>query len=211
MDPIEKHQKVLKDVEDYFDDRVETFGASYKGLDFNSVEAQEIRFDQLLKVIDSGTHFSLNDYGCGFGSLAHYMVKQGYEFDYQGFDISKEMINNGISLIPENKTWEFTSQLEYLKKADYTIASGIFNLRFESKDDDWMDYILDTLKYIYDLSNKGFSFNMLTKYSDKEYMRPDLYYSDPLFFFDHCKRNFSRNVALLHDYELYDFTILVRL
>jgi hypothetical protein len=29
-------------------------------------------------------------------------------------------------------------------------------------------------------------------------------------FFDHCKRNFSRQVALLHDYGLWEFTILVR-
>jgi len=40
--------------------------------------------------------------------------------------------------------------------------------------------------------------------------RPDLYFGDPLLYFDFCKRNFSRNVALLHDYGLYDFTILVR-
>jgi hypothetical protein len=25
-----------------------------------------------------------------------------------------------------------------------------------------------------------------------------------------CKRRFSRNVALLHDYDLYEFTVLVR-
>jgi hypothetical protein len=51
---------------------------------------------------------------------------------------------------------------------------------------------------------------MLTKYSDADRMRGDLYYGDPAFFFDHCKRSFSRNVALLHDYGLYEFTILVR-
>ncbi|MBM3138043.1 MAG: class I SAM-dependent methyltransferase, partial [Chloroflexi bacterium] len=28
--------------------------------------------------------------------------------------------------------------------------------------------------------------------------------------FDYCKVNFSKNVALLHDYKLYDFTIIVR-
>jgi hypothetical protein len=28
--------------------------------------------------------------------------------------------------------------------------------------------------------------------------------------FDLCKRRYSRNVALLHDYEIYEFTILVR-
>jgi len=51
---------------------------------------------------------------------------------------------------------------------------------------------------------------MLTKYSDREYMKEYLYYADPLFIFDYCKRNFSKKVALIHDYELYEFTILVR-
>ena len=43
-----------------------------------------------------------------------------------------------------------------------------------------------------------------------ERMRPDLYYADPCRLFDHCKRRYSRHVALLHDYGLYEFTILVR-
>jgi hypothetical protein len=41
-------------------------------------------------------------------------------------------------------------------------------------------------------------------------MRDDLYYADPRVIFDHCKRSFSRWVALLHDYGLYEFTIIVR-
>jgi len=58
----------------------------------------------------------------------------------------------------------------------------------------------------------GSSFNTLTKYSDTERMeqRPDLFFGDSLYFFDYCKRNFSRIIALLHDHGLYDFTILVR-
>ena len=59
-------------------------------------------------------------------------------------------------------------------------------------------------------SLKGFAFNVLTKYSDKEYMQNNLYYADPLFLFDYCKRNFSQNVALLHDYELYEFTLIIK-
>ena len=59
-------------------------------------------------------------------------------------------------------------------------------------------------------SKHAFSFNLLTKYSDKEFMQDYLYYADPLFYFDYCKRNYSKNVALLHDYYQYDFTILVR-
>jgi len=41
-------------------------------------------------------------------------------------------------------------------------------------------------------------------------MKEELFYADPLYFFDLCKKNFSRNIALLHDYYEYDFTILVR-
>ena len=41
-------------------------------------------------------------------------------------------------------------------------------------------------------------------------MRADLYYADPCFLFDYCKRNFAKDVAILHDYSLYDFTLIVR-
>ena len=45
---------------------------------------------------------------------------------------------------------------------------------------------------------------------DVAFYPADLYYADPLDLFDYCKRNFSKNVALLHDYRLYDFTLIVR-
>ena len=60
------------------------------------------------------------------------------------------------------------------------------------------------------LSRTGFAFNALSLYSDPDRRRPDLYYADPLYWFDHCKRRYCRFVALLHDYPLYEFTILVR-
>jgi len=73
-----------------------------------------------------------------------------------------------------------------------------------------MQYVLDTVSELDRLSNKGFAFNILTSYSDADLMRSDLFYADPCYFFDYCKRNFSKQVALLHDYGLYEFTILVR-
>ena len=97
-----------------------------------------------------------------------------------------------------------------MKQSDYTLASGIFNIRFRATNEDWLKYILETITVMNERSLKGFSFNMLTTYSDRDYMKEELYYGDPCLFFDHCKRNFSKNVALLHDYDQYDFTILVR-
>ena len=94
--------------------------------------------------------------------------------------------------------------------ADYGVASGIFNVRLGRSDAEWRAYLEATLDNLDRTSRLGFSFNCLTSYSDAEKMRDYLYYADPCALFDLCKRRYSRNVALLHDYGLYEFTILVR-
>ena len=104
----------------------------------------------------------------------------------------------------------FFTDKSQLPICDYTVASGIFNFRGEQSFEAWTEYVLDVLTEFNQLSLRGLSSNFLTKYSDADKMRPDLYYADPLFLFDYCKSNFSKNVALLHDYRLYDFTLLVR-
>jgi hypothetical protein len=119
------------------------------------------------------------------------------------------MIENAKKLYP-NTNFLIIAKTENIEKSDYSIASGIFSVKMEHNESEWLSYILSTLEQMNEKSIRGFSFNMLTKYSDKEYMRDDLYYADPLFIFDYCKRNFSKEVALLHDYGLYEFTILVR-
>jgi hypothetical protein len=106
---------------------------------------------------------------------------------------------------------EFFSEKSLLSPADYTVASGIFNVKLDTPESEWLEYILATLKEFRGLSRKAFAFNALTSYSDPEFMRPHLYYADPRHFFDYCQKNFSGMVSLLHDYPLYEFTILVRI
>jgi hypothetical protein len=103
------------------------------------------------------------------------------------------------------------SSEEDLEPADYTIASGVFNVRLDTPTGEWREYVVHTIERLSALSRRGFAFNMLTAYCDAEYMRDDLYYGDPCAFFDLCKRYHSKQVALLHDYGLYEFTVLVRL
>ncbi len=195
----------------YFQERLTSFGATPRGVDWNSETAQEVRFSQLINICPREQPFSLLDYGCGYGALADFLLKRGYPLDrYVGFDILAEMVDQARGLHSELKEASFTSDPSQLTPVDYAIASGIFNIRLETPEEAWTSYVTSVLHQLDHLGQKGFSFNMLTKYSDPEYMKPQLYYADPCFFFDYCKRNFSRNVALLHDYEIYDFTILVR-
>jgi hypothetical protein len=200
------------DIRGYFAGRLEEFGTTPRGVDWNSESSQDVRFAQLAKVINPSQPYSLLDYGSGFGSMYDFLKKQGHNLTYVGFDIVENMCVKGRELHPGEPACLFTSVEESLVPCYYAVASGIFNIRLDCDYDVWTKYVVKTLTRMDGLSENGFSFNLLTKYSDQEYMdkRPDLYYADPLFFFDYCKRHFSRNVALLHDYGVYDFTILVR-
>lgn len=201
---------LLAGVGRYYSDKVRTFGPTARGVDWNSPESQELRFEQLLKVCDLSKPFSINDYGCGYGALAEYMTRGKCTFRYCGFDISADMLSKAIELHREHSRCKFVRDDSDLTVMDYTVASGIFNVRLGTGDSEWMDYVTHALGRLSELSEKGFAFNMLTKYSDPERMRPDLYYADPGRVFDLCKVRFSRQVALLHDYGLYEFTVIVR-
>jgi SAM-dependent methyltransferase len=197
---------LLDAVQRYYSNKVVEHGPTAKGVDWNDAESQELRFEQLLKICDSDTPFTINDYGCGYGALAAYLAGRGYDVAYTGFDISEEMVARARELHDER----FVQRDDELAPADYTVASGIFNVKLEAPVDAWEQHVYRTLSRLDELSRRGFAFNMLTSYSDPERMRPDLYYPDPRVVFDHCKRTYSRWVALLHDYGLYEFTVLVR-
>jgi hypothetical protein len=125
-------------------------------------------------------------------------------------DVSQEMIKVAKQRQNTSDQTRFITSAEPDKLADYGLASGIFNVRLSRSDAEWFDYLQTTLDVLDRTSNLGFSFNCLTSYSDEEKKRDYLYYADPCQLFDLCKRRYSRDVALLHDYDLYEFTILVR-
>lgn len=201
------HQQVSA----YYTQKLATHGPTSQGVDWNSTESQTLRFKQLFKFIDDPTQtFSINDYGCGYGALVHYLTTQQYQFTYTGFDIAEAMIEKARQLFPQTGQYTFTTDKSALTPADYTVASGIFNVKLQTEDTQWRHYILETVQQMWQLSKRGMAFNILTKYSDPEYMRSNLYYADPCFLFDYCKTHLSKQVALLHDYQLYEFTILVR-
>ena len=199
----------LDHVKSYFDQRIQEHGASPRGSDWNSETSQNTRFDQLLKVIEIQT-FSLLDYGCGYGALADYLDVKGFDGTYYGYDILDSAIETARLAHMDKPRRNFFTDKSQLPICDYTVASGIFNFRGDQSFGNWTEYVLGVLSEFNQLSLHGFSSNFLTKYSDADKMRSDLYYADPTFLFDYCKRNFSKNVALLHDYRLYDFTLVVR-
>jgi SAM-dependent methyltransferase len=202
------NKNILEQVNEYYTDKVIQHGTTPQGVDWNGTESQNLRFQVLSNVIEESS-FSVLDYGCGFGSLQQYLKEQHKNsFYYFGFDISAEMIEKAKSLNLPNSF--FSTDIADFSPCDYVIASGIFNVRLQNDAEDWKSYILEVLNTMNGLATKGFSFNMLTTYSDAPFMKDYLYYAEPEFFFKYCKQHFSKQVALLHDYPLYEFSIIVK-
>jgi hypothetical protein len=201
---------LIRNAADYYSQKVTQHGATPQGADWNSAESQELRFCQLLHVCRLDQAFSLNDYGCGYGALLHFLREHSCLGEYCGFDASEIMLRQARYLSQGIGGALFVSDKALLRPRDFTVASGIFNVKQKASSDRWQEYVIATIEEMNSLSLKGFSFNLLTSYSDPEKMREDLYYADPCFFFDYAKRRFAKNVYLLHDYGLYEFTIGVR-
>lgn len=201
---------VLSPVGQYYSEKIKAHGATPKGVDWNDAASQEKRFAQLALVAGRRTAFSLNDIGCGYGALLEFLVSRGHRVQYRGWDISSEMVETARVRHAGRADATFRVGSLPSELADYSVASGIFNVRLGATDSDWLQHIHRTLDEMNQSSVCGFAFNCLSVYSDMDRRRPDLFYADPRELFDLCMTRYARDVALLHDYGLYEFTMLVQ-
>ena len=205
------NESLLSEVASYYSDKLAEHGETPRGVDWNGADSQILRFEELCRVIKGDAqHFSLNDLGCGYGAMFDFLSDRYSISSYLGIDVSEDMVRAAELRYKSRTAARFIAKAEPDEAADYGIASGIFNVRLGRTDAEWFDYLHTTLDLLDRTSHIGFAFNCLTTYSDKDKMQDYLYYADPCMIFDFCKRHYSRNVSLLHDYGLYEFTILVR-
>ena len=202
----------MNDIDKFYQDNLKQFGSTAKGVGWKNDEAQRVRFSQLFKLVTTKEAFSINDLGCGVADFVDFLNGEKANFVYRGYDMMPEMIQRAKNKFADNELvlLQTIANIAEISPADYTIASGIFNIRLITSDEIWLRHILDTITMMNSKSRLGFAFNILSIYSDSEFRKAELYYADPLYLFDYCKRTFTQNVAVLHDYGQYDFTIIVR-
>jgi len=204
----ERKTPSLEAVRDLYERSLEKHGASPKGVGWGDENAHTLRFEKLVGVIDrsNSAPVTVSDLGCGYGAFLDFLLANGIDVNrFRGYDISEQMLQRAAALHPDFE-WVRGSSLDTV--TEYAFACGIFNVCMTEDEDAWRAHIDATLENLDKHSSKGFAFNLLSTYVDFE--ESHLFYGDPGYFFDLCKRRFSRRVALLHDYPLYEWTILVR-
>ncbi|WIH89006.1 class I SAM-dependent methyltransferase [Brachyspira pilosicoli] len=146
----------------------------YKVVDWESEEAQNLRFKALIE------HFNMNgnvllDVGCGVGSLAEYIDKNNINLYYIGIDIMPEMVERAKSktyknISPQFMTMDFFKKTDIKDDVDYIYTSGIFNLNLGNNE----EFLKEAIEAFLLAARKGVCFNLLDisckeKYGDKYY------------------------------------------
>jgi trans-aconitate methyltransferase len=86
---------------------------------------------------------SINDLGCGYGAFYDYLVSKGVKVSlFRGYDISGKMLEEARARVPDG---EFLSGSFLDKTADYSFASGIFNVRLQESEEIWRTHVERTL------------------------------------------------------------------
>jgi SAM-dependent methyltransferase len=196
-------------IAEFYSKKLRQHGARPAGVSWSSLQAQELRFTQLLRLVGSDTTGAVNDYGCGYGALVTRLRRDGYVGDYVGYDVSRDMVRVAADLHQDLPRCRFTSNESDVPRADYTLASGIFHIRLDFPVEAWERHVRETMEHLAEISVKGFAFNLLSAAGDNA-QSEGLFYADPARWLTICLRRFPRRVALLHDYALGEFTVMVR-
>lgn len=210
--PAQSLAPLHADIQRYYTQKVLAHGASPLGVDWTCQPTQELRFVQLLKLCDFRQPFSLNDVGCGYGALLAFLAKRhrGAKVDYLGTDLSQAMIDQAKPSPRPSMRSQFVVADDIPRVADYSVASGIFNVKLNQPTVRWTLFIQQTLAGMHAASRLGFAVNFLAPPGPDMQAIPELYRVSPDVWASHCERQFGAKVELIEGYGMREFTLLVR-
>jgi SAM-dependent methyltransferase len=203
------HSRILSHAASYYASRLAQHGATPQGVDWNGAESHERRHTQFLRLLTGHADASVIDLGCGFGDFLRFLRAAGHHGRFIGYDVAASMIEKARELHGEDGDRQWHVGARPADAADFAVASGLFNVMGDIPDEEWRTYVHDTIDVLADASRLGFAFNVLSLSSDPGRRRPDLHYADPVAMLSHCLSRYGRSVALLQDYGLYEFTVIV--
>jgi len=199
---------ITSKVKSYYQSKINEFGSTPLGVDWSSESSQNLRFEKLLKYIPLNENDSILDFGCGYGALLDYLKYRKMLPNYTGLDLVSEMLEVAASRNPE-VALNFISELPPDRNWDYITMSGVFNVKGDTKIDEWEVYLTETLNSVMQLANKGISFNLLTSLNDLNRRKDHLYYCNPKEIALKINLESPFTLTIDHSYELWEFTVTI--
>lgn len=202
--------KIIK----HYEDCLEKHGDTHLGVDWPNAEDVDKRFKVMIDIIrlreNNNEITSLLDFGCGTARLLEYISKNSIQnINYSGLDISEKFVEVAKAKFPSNSFYckDILMLPDEIPSFDYIVMNGVFTEKRELSFEDMWHYFTKMITVIYEKSNKGFAFNVMSKNVDWE--REDLFHVSHDLLSDYLCKNLTRNYVIRNDYGLYEYTVYV--
>jgi SAM-dependent methyltransferase len=201
---------VLAAVSAHYEAALAEHGPTARGVDWKDPAGHRLRHQQFLRLLDGDRDATVLDLGCGYGDFLAFLRESGHRGRYIGVDVVPSMVEAARRLHGEGPDRSFRVDSSAPETADYAVGSGILNVTCGTDPAAWQEYVDATIAVLASAGRRGFGFNMLSLDSDPGRRRGDLHYADPPSTLGAMIAHYGRHVALLQDYGLWEFTVLVR-
>jgi SAM-dependent methyltransferase len=202
-------KETYKKIIEHYENCLKAHGDTHLGVDWPNYEDAITRYQVMLDVIrDKDTQVTVLDFGCGTSHLYQFILENKHgNITYSGLDISKSYIDISQKKYPENTYYnlDILKETNTISNFDYIICNGVFTEKRELSFDAMWHYFKDMITIIFNKSNKGIAFNVMSKAVDWE--RWDLFHLPTDLLIDFMIKDLSRNFIIRNDYGLYEYTV----
>ena len=197
LDPDDVNQVIQR-----YQRRIAEHGATFASLNSGSEEKQAIRQSVHASAL-RGERPSILEIGCGLGDFYKYLITQGRDCSYDGYDIVPEYITECQRVYPQSKFEVRNIFLDGIEGSyDTVVMSQVLNNRYQKSDN--MQVMQRALELAFEHTRVSVSVDMLSTYVD--FRNTDLFYYAPEEIFRLAKAVTPR-VVLRHDYRAFEFCI----
>lgn len=206
---LKKYLNIVK----HYEDCIEEHGDTFKGADWPNENDAIARYQIMLDVIKGDDKINLLDFGCGTGKLYEYLLNRNEyytEINYSGLDISSKIIERAKIKFPKTNFYCFDFleiDLNTIQNFDYILLNGVFTEKINLTFDEMWLYFKSLITRVFEKSNKGIAFNVMSKSVDWE--RDDLFHLPLDLLSDFLCKDISRNFIVRNDYGLYEYTTYI--
>ena len=199
-----------REIKKHYQSLFANYGVSEKAVQYSDKVTQWARFACLVEYIRKD--HSILDLGCGLGHFFEFMKKNNFTADYCGADIVEEFILSCQERFSREEKANFVllddnSKLPH--NFDFIIVSGMFNNKRKNNE----DFMLQTIRNMFEMCNVGIAFNAMSRHVD--YEEEHLFYSDAESLFTFAKSELGGHPVLNHSYKLdrnafpHDYTLTI--
>ncbi|HEY3044880.1 MAG TPA: class I SAM-dependent methyltransferase [Vicinamibacterales bacterium] len=196
----------FREIIEAYSDGFRTHGDSPAAL-LGAKGRQHLRFQALVPFVRGQDVHSVLDYGCGLAHLVPYLRSINWKGEYYGVDIVEAFIQHARSQRHANAHFDhILPGAKITGRYDLVFASGVFNLQTHDSVDESREYALDTIRELFNLSNRFLVCDFMTDYVD--FRQPGSQHWLPQQLIDFSVKELTRRFVVRHDLMPYEFTVM---